>query len=151
MNQHQHINAELERQYSFLSDAILINPSALAHRAYETFATGEEDAHIQYASLEHIKQMARAFLRSRKDADGDMNEAHGAQGNLDLGTAFSGKLQDRYPLPRADGEEPVYKLRSELTDEERAWNAQQLRKSARSRLEHADALEAEGQMKATAA
>jgi len=146
VNQHQQINAELERQYAFLDGAVTIMPSALAHRVFETFATGEEEAHIAYSSIEHLKHMARVFLRSRKDADGDMNEAHGAQGELDLGVSFSGKLQDRYPIPRAADEEPAYKLRSHLTADERAWNVRQLRKSASARMEHADALEAEGQI-----
>lgn len=149
MNQHQQINSELDRQYAFLSGAIIISPAALAHRVFETFSTGEEEPHIQYTSLEHLKHMARVFLARRKDADGDMNAAHGAQGDLDLGVTFTG-LQDRYPLPRKAGEEPAYKLRSELTDDDRGWNIQQLRKSARARLKHADALEAEGQMKASA-
>ena len=149
MNQHQKINAEFERQYMFLEDAILISTSALAHRVFESFSTGDEEPHIEYTSLEHMKHMARVFLARRKDVEGDLNEAH-AQGELDLGVAFSGKLQDRYPLPRKDGEEPVYKRRSDLTEDERAWNVQQLRKSARARLEHADALEAEGMMVAAA-
>lgn len=146
MNLHQHINAEFERHYSLLAGATHIMPSALAHLAFETFCSGDEEAHIAYASLEHLKHMARVFLARRKDADGDLNEAHGGQSELDLGVAFSGKLQDRYPIQRQPGEEPVYKLRSELTAEERAWNVSILRKSARARLEHADALEAEGQM-----
>lgn len=146
MNQHQKINGELERQYTFLDGAIIVSPSALAHRVYEVFSHGDEDAHIAYSSLEHMKHMARVFLASRKDADGDKNEAHGAQGELDLGVSFSGKLQDRYPLPRKAGEEAAYKLRSHLTPEERRWNVMQLRKSASARMEHADALEAEGQI-----
>lgn len=149
MNQHQKINREFERQYIFLSGAIIISPAALAHRVFEEFSTGEEEPHIHYTSLEHLKHMARIFLARRKDVDGDMNPAHGAQSDLDFGVTFTG-LQDRYPLPRKQGEEPAYKLRSELTDEERAWNVQQLRKSASTRLKHADALEAEGQMKGAA-
>jgi hypothetical protein len=142
VNLHHQINAELERQYSILSDAVLISPATLAHGAFERFSTGEEDAHIQYACLEHMKHMARVFLAKRKDAEAEMSEAYSRQGELAL--EFSGKLQDRYPLPRKEGDEPVYKLRSELTAEERAWNVAALRKSARARLEHADALEAEG-------
>lgn len=145
MNQHQQINAELDRQYAFLSDAVSIMPSALAHRVFETFSTGEEEPHIAYTSLEHLKHMARVYLAKRKDPDGELNDAHSGQGQFDLGVSFSGKLQDRYPLPRKAGEEPAYKLRQHLTPDERAWNAAQLRKSARARLEHADALEAEGQ------
>lgn len=150
MNQHQRITRELERQYELLRDAAIVFPSALAQGVYEHFMHGDEDLHIQYASLEHFKHMARVFLAKRKDADGDENDAHSAQGNFDLGTSFSGQLQDRYPLPRKQGEEPAYKLRSELTDDERAWNVRQLRKSAKARQEHADALEAEGQIKGAA-
>ena len=75
-----------------------------------------------------------------------MNQYQKINGELDLGVSFSGKLQDRYPLPRKAGEEAAYKLRSHLTPEERRWNVMQLRKSAHARLEHADALEAEGQI-----
>lgn len=151
MSTHQQIMAEIARQYTFLSDAVIISPSALAYRAFEAFSSGEEEPHIQYASLEHLKHMARVFLARRKDADGDLNETHSAQPEFDLGISFSGKLQDRYPLPRKVDEEPAYKLRGDLTPEERAWNVSQLRKSARARLEHADALEAEGQAQSGAA
>lgn len=146
MNLHQQITAEMARQYEFLRDAVMIGPSALAHSVYETFATGEEEPHIQYMSLEQCKQMARKFLARHCDADDDENAVYGAQGELE----FSGKLQDRYPLPRKAGDEPVYKLRHLLTAQERAWNVAQLRKSADARNEHADALEAEGQMSASA-
>jgi len=148
MNQHQRINNEFSSQYELRSDAILVSPTALAHSVQEVFMSGEEDLHIQYASLEHLKQMARMFLARQKNADGDDNPSHVSQSGMDFGEAFSGNLQDRYPLPRKSGEEPVYKLRSELTELERAWNVQQLRKSAKARQKHADALEAEGQLAA---
>lgn len=150
MNQHQKIMGELARQYAFLDGAVIVSPAALAHRVFEIFTNGDEDPNMQYASLEHFKHMARVFLAKRKDADGEENAAHVEQGDLDLGPGFSGQLQDRYPLPRKAGEEPAYKLRQHLTEDERAWNVSQLRKSARARLEHADALEAEGQLKASA-
>ena len=143
MNQHQQIIEEIERQCLFLKDAILISPSALAHRVYECFAAGEVEPHIAYTSIEHLKHMTRVYLR-RNEADSEDNPAHGQP---DL-PGFSAQLQDRYPIPRKTTEEPVYKLRSYLTPDERAWNVAQLRKSAQARLEHADALEAEGQMAA---
>jgi hypothetical protein len=150
VNQHQRIVNEMTSQYEAFSDAIIVSPTGLAHRVFDAFSSGEEELHIQYASLEHLKHMARVFLAKRKDPDADESEAYARQGALDLGVSFSGKLQDRYPLPRKEGEEPVYKLRHELTEEERAYNVASLRKAGRARLEHADALEAEG-MKAHAA
>lgn len=149
MNLHQQITAEIERQYGAMSGAILISPTALAHRVFEAFSTGDEEPHVQYTSLEHLKQMVRGYLAKSKEPDGDDSDAY-SQGSLDLGITFSGKLQDRYPLPRKAGDEPVYKLRSELTADERAWNVALLRKSGQARLEHADALAAEGQMQASA-
>lgn len=148
MNQHQHIMAEFDRQYEALREAIGISPSALAHRVFEAFADDEIEPHIAYASVEHLKQMARNYLRKAAE-DTDENPVYNRQITLDF-PGFSGQLQDRYPLPRPAGSEPVYKLRSHLTPEERAWNVALLRKSGRARLEHADALEAEGQISSAA-
>lgn len=139
MSQHQQIVTEIERQYEKLQGAIVVGPKALAFKVYQHFAKGAVEPHIQYASVEHLTAMARRFLARRNDPDSDENEVYGGQGSL-----FSGQLQDRYPLPRKSGEEPMYKRRLLLTPEERAWNVEQLRKSAKSRQEHADALEAEG-------
>jgi hypothetical protein len=139
MSQHKQIMTEMQRQYEKLGDAIVVGPKTLAYKVYKHFESGEVEPHLQYASLEHLMNMARRFLAKNADPDAEDNEVYGAQGVL-----FSGKLQDRYPLPRKAGEEPLYKKRSELTEEERAWNVEQLRKAARSRQEHADALEAEG-------
>lgn len=145
MNQHQRIMGEMERQYEAMRDAVIVSPSALAHRAFEAFSHGDEDPHIQYASVEHMKHMARKFLATRKDPNSDESDAYASrQPSFDLGVQFSGQLQDRYPLPRKAGEEPVYKLRALLTPDERSFNVDVLRKGARARLEHADALEAEG-------
>jgi len=143
MNQHQQIMAEMSVRYEAIREAVLVGPGALAQGVYDAFASGEEDPQIQYVSIEHLKHMARRFLASQNDPDSDDNPAHMGQTEFP-GIRFSGKLQDRYPLPRSAGTEPVYKRRSALTAEERAWNVAQLRKSADARQEHADALEAEG-------
>lgn len=146
MNQHQQIVSEMGRQYELLRDAVVVGPKALAYKVHQHFSSGEIEPQIQYASIEHMTAMARRFLAKRHDADSDENEVHGRQ----VWFSFSGQLQDRYPLPRRPGEDPVYKKRSELTSEERAWNVDQLRKSAKSRQEHADALEAEGHERSAA-
>lgn len=143
MTHYQQIIAEMARQYDGMRDAIMVGPTPLAYRVHEAFSAGTENAVLAYASFEHLKHMARKFLAERKSADGDDGEAY-AQTTFDLGVQFSGTLQDRYPIPRKGGEEPVYKLRSHLTADERKWNVRQLRKSGNARLEHADALEAEG-------
>lgn len=140
MTQHEQIQREMTLAYESMRDADIVGPGSLAFSVYQSIANGEEAAGVQYTSVEHLKAMARKFLARRNDADGDESVAHNAQGEF----SFSGQLQDRYPLPRQRGEEPAYIKRGLLTPEQRAWNVDQLRKSARARLAHADALEAEG-------
>lgn len=126
-------------------DCAVLSAAAIASATYEAFCEGDVEAHIQYASLEHFKHMARKAMARHFDDEGDQNAAYEGQGEL-----FSGHLQERYPIPRKQGEEPQYKLRSLLTPEERAWNVKKIRKSGEARLAHADALEAEGMTKAAA-
>ena len=137
MTEHAEIMTEMQAQLSAYDAAILVMPSALAVATYREISPDQdEDRLVQYLSVEMLKVLARKLLGKRFDTDSD--DATAYQGEL-----FSGALQHRYPLPRVKGDEPVYKLRSELTSDERAWNVEQLRKSSRARLEHADALEAE--------
>ncbi|MBP7651150.1 MAG: hypothetical protein KA744_14985 [Phenylobacterium sp.] len=138
MNLHEQISLDIQGVVEGLAGADIISPSYVARELLDLYAGASIDPHIAYASREHFKQMARRVLAGRYDAESDDNEAH--QGEL-----FSGHLQRRYPIPRASGSEPVYKLREALTPQERAWNVLSLRSSARARLLHADALEAEGQ------
>lgn len=144
MNLREEIRSRIAFHYDAIHDAATVSPSTLAAMVFDEYATGSEVPQIAYTSIESIKQIAREFLR-RCDPQGDESEAYAPQGELDLGeTRFRG-LQARYPIPRAPGEEPVYKLRHLLTPEERAFNVSLLRKSALARMEHADALEAEAE------
>ena len=143
MSDHNQIMTEIENQYVKLRGATLASPGALAFRVFHVFSNGDESNEILYASIEHLKHLSRKYLAKKHDADADNSIAY-QQNELDLGERFSGKLQDRYPLPRKRGDDAAYKLRSMLTPEERAWNVEQLRKSAGARMEHARALEAEG-------
>lgn len=126
------------------NDADIITPTSLALAVQREYLEGRVEPHIEYTSLEHLKQLARRVLSGRCDAESDQSEAY--QGEL-----FSGHLQTRYPIPRGRGEEPAYKLREALTADEVAWNVATLRKSAESRLLHADALEAWNQARQAAA
>lgn len=128
----------IAREYEGMKDAEIVAPESLAFRVYETFSTGDEDVRVQYVSVEHLKQMTRAFLRRNNDPDSDESPAYKGKGDL-----FSGTLQPRYPVQGPNGEH-YYKLRHLLTPEERAMNVDRLRRSAGARLKHADALEAEG-------
>lgn len=116
--------------------AVYISPTAVAMDVYSVYGDPDEDEHIQYASIEHFKQLARRRLSKRYDYASQ--EAMEAQSDM-----FSGELQKRYPIPRQRGEEPQYKLRWLLTDLERSFNLDRMRKAANSLLAHADAFEAE--------
>lgn len=133
MSMHEELITALHHELDLLGSAIALSPSSLALAVQQRFAARPIEPHLQYASLEHIKQLARTVLARRFDPDGDESQAH--QGEL-----FSGILQDHYPVPRANGQEPVYKKRDALSHEEVLWNASLLRKSANARLAHADAL-----------
>lgn len=141
MTQHAEIMSSMARHIEELSGAASIMPTSLAWAVFNDISDDEVDPLVQYACLEHLKSMARKSLAGRFTADGESNPAH----TEDL---FSNALQERYPIRRAPGEEPIYKRRDLLTEEERAWNLEQLRKSAKARLAHADALEAEAMSRA---
>lgn len=146
MNQHQQIMKEMEKHYQQLGSAILISPSALAVKVYEHFRKRKDvDPHIQYTSLEHMKSMARTFLRKRNEPTAERDEVSEQDA-----FEFSKELQPRYPIPHKSGDEPQYKLRQHLSPEERAWNVDRLRRAAKTFGEHADALEAEGASMASA-
>lgn len=137
MTLHESIKTEMARFIDDRRDCAILSPAAIASATLDAFISETLEPHIEYATLEHFKGMARKVLAHQFDDEGDENRAYAVQGEM-----FSGHLQDRYPLPRKRGEDPVYKLRDQLTNEEVRWNLQSLRRSADARLAHADALEA---------
>jgi hypothetical protein len=141
MSEHSEIMTEMQAQLDAYGDAIIVMPSALAAATFASLSPeGGASRVIEYLSLQMLNAMARKLLGRKFSHESDDTDAYS-------GDLFSGALQPRYPLPRKRGEEPVYKLRCQLTDDERSWNVEQLRKSAQARLEHADALEAEGDLR----
>jgi hypothetical protein len=137
MSLHESVLQDMARVMADLDDVSIISPTTLALRTLSKFGAEGLDSRIKWASLEHLKDLARRMLRGRFDVDASESPAYDSQGEL-----FTGHLQDRYPTPRRGGDGPVYKLRDLLTEEEIAWNIKALRASARARLAHADALEA---------
>lgn len=136
----QAIRGELER----LNGAECLSPTSLALAVQLRFESGDIQPHIRYTSLEHLKQMSRGVLRGQFDPVADEDDSQ--QGEM-----FSGHLQDRYPIKVPKGAEPQYKMRIALSTSEAQWNIDRLRKSARARLEHADAMQAWNDSRATGA
>lgn len=135
MNLHEAIVSDIHAVLGQNEGVDQVSPTSVALALQAEYAAAGVNPKVAYASLQHLKQMARAVLAGRYSAESDESEAH--QGEL-----FSGHLQTRYPIPRSKGADPVYKLREALTHEEAKWNVEQLRKSAKARMAHADALEA---------
>jgi hypothetical protein len=115
-------------------NSAFISPSSVAIAVHSIFKKPNEDARVSYAAIEHFKHMARKRL-SRK-FDPTSQEAMEVQDDM-----FSGVLQKRYPIPRAENEEPQYKIRQLLTDEESLYIVTILRKKANSLNAHADHFE----------
>lgn len=135
---HEDITVEMQRILSAQLQDDIVTPDSLADAAMAAFFdVAKLEPHNHYLSREQAKQIARHTLARSYNVEG--NESAAYQGEL-----FSGRLQDRYPIPRKLGEEPAYKKLGILTDDEIAWNVAKLRKSAVARLQHADALEAYG-------
>ena len=142
MSEHSEIMTAMKAELEHMDREISILPRTLAVITYSHISTsGTSDRLVEYLTLEQLTAMARKLLGRCYSHESDETVSH--QGDL-----FSGTLQDRYPLPRKVGRDPVYKLRNQLSQDERAWNVEQLRKSGEARMKHADALEAEGQLAA---
>jgi hypothetical protein len=137
MSVYDEVTTQIQREIDSFGEVIVLSPTVVALAVQKHFSNAQLEPHIAYASLEHLKQLARRSLAGRYDPEGDDNKAH--QGDM-----FSGHLQERYPIPRAKDDEPQYKQRTALTDDELQWNCDQLCKSANARLRHADALRAWG-------
>lgn len=92
---------------------------------------------VKIAAILELKQLARAVCRKRQ-ADGESEDEDAS--------LFDGQLQERYPAMRGlseDGSTEGYVLRNHMTVEERRKNINRLRREARAKIRHADALEAE--------
>ena len=134
MSLHEHVVNVMNKviaRYDGISD---LSPTAIAHATQIDLCDDESlEIHIRYTSMQHLKQMARTVLSGRYGVESDETEAH--QGDM-----FSGNLQSRYPIYRKRSDEPIYRKLEELTREDVNWNAASLRKSAKARMAHADAL-----------
>ncbi len=138
MSLHKDINERFVRIHKAKADCVCLTPHALAYGVFREYSPETVERHIEYASLEHFKHMARRFLARQHELGGQNNPSHiGEQGEF-----FSGELQERYPLPRKDDDEPQYKLREHLTPDEARWNLRMLRKKSVGFALHADAFEA---------
>lgn len=135
MSMHEDISQELRSVIDRMSGATDISPELVANLCCDRFGSASTEIHMRYLAIEHAKAMARRILAAKFDPDGQENDAH--QGDM-----FSGQLQERYPIMRRAGEDPVYRPLGTLSLADLDFNVQQLMKSADARVKHARALQA---------
>ena len=119
----------------------LISPEAIAAMVDDAIDPDSLSPSLKtYASMRQIKHHVRGYLRRRHDPE---VKAKNDDPNLPL---FSDELQPYYPVViSSEGEKKKtsYKLRHLLTVSEVQKIAKGMRRSGRTLLSHADALEAE--------
>jgi len=139
MSLHDDVLARMRIEHEALQDLEQICPSTLALRVFEFFkADREYEIHLRYASLEHLKQIARGLLAHAHET-AKRFEDMAAAGSPDM---FAELLQDRYPIHVPKGAEPQYKLRDRMTDAELLWNERKLMRTSDALAQHARALAA---------
>ena len=117
-----------------------VSPTTIALGVFEFFRNKKEfEPHLAYASVEHLKQIARRYLTRHHDPAERLQEAIDAGGQSEM---FAEELQDRYPVPVGRKEEPRYQLREKMSDDDLLWNAFRLDKVSDATRRHADSLRA---------
>lgn len=133
MSLHEQIATDINDVIEHHDGVDAISAASVALTLHDRYGGNDAEPHLAYASLEHLKHMARARLGKRFGALG--GSPLEAQGEL-----FANALQERYPVPTPKGHDPVYKLTSALTHDEILWNAVRLEKAGKTLLEHSRAL-----------
>jgi hypothetical protein len=128
--------------YHSHSDRPTLNPAWLATEAMQAIGFARDLNEIGYLGCHlQFRQIARSFCRKHFEPE-----------QSDEPDLFPGTLQQRYPRrPATEEEEPVYVLLDLLDEDDVAYNVTRLRKEARAKLAHADALEAWGKRRTGAA
>jgi len=121
-------------------------PSRVAQAVLEQIAAEPMTPLVAYASLQYLKDVARTCLREKYEPGGELNKA--IQGDM-----FTGLLQSHYarsPNERIAGE-PSYDELADITRDTWSFNVKRERKVGSAHLQHADALEAWGRDRFSAA
>jgi hypothetical protein len=134
---HAVIMAKVRETITSLQAVSSISPTLVAIKVHDYFInSGDIEAHLEWCSIEHLKQLAREALRHFNPTDRARVEAL-AQNDM-----FSEHLQDRYPIQVPKDEEPQYVRRDDMTPDQLDWSIAQIRRAGRALLKHGDALSA---------
>lgn len=135
MSQHENLTRTMQKIIDDLGECAIMSPAAIAGATLAAIRLAKLEPDIEYLSLEQLKAMARRLLAKRFDPDGEENPAYSAQGEM-----FSGKLQQRYPVPQLRGEPPAYKRTEHLTDQEALAIAGRFKRCSEAHIAHGAAL-----------
>jgi hypothetical protein len=128
---------QIARAIDEMRSATRISPTTVAMHVFEFYSRQSYDEHLAYASIEHIKHLARSVLARQHEPEQRAGALVDEQGDM-----FDDLLQDRYPIKVKRGQEPQYELRHYMSHDDVQWNVQRMRKVGASLLKHADAFEA---------
>ena len=136
MSQHNQITQYMNQKINQLGNVESISPSYLASMISADY--GDEKTHpiMSYMAYEHAKSIARKLLANKFSIDATDSRSYSSEQQ----ELFTGILQERYPVRVNKGQDPQYKPLSYLSESDLDWNINQLRKSAKARIAHADAL-----------
>jgi hypothetical protein len=137
MNAESELVAAVERAYLAHTGRPTISPSWLATEAMIAIGFPRSLHPLGYLGCHlQMRQIARGFCRQHFEPEETVED--------DL---FPDTLQQRYPSVKGAGGEPIYVVLDAMSDDDVAYNVARLRKEARAKLRHADALEAWGRRK----
>lgn len=133
MTQESELNEAIRHVYEKNINKGSISPSWMATQAMNEIGFPRELHEIGYSGCHlQFRQIARSFCRKHFEPEETVEN--------DL---FGDTLQERYPLRQTeDMQEPAYVLLDLLPRQDLLYNVERLRKEARAKLRHADALEA---------
>jgi hypothetical protein len=136
MSEANRLAEEVARACDLNASTTSIDPVMIADRVMTAIGAVFEANPLEWIGCNlHVRQLARAHLRGRFASEPKQTDAED-----DL---FPETLQDRYPCRPHPDQEPVYTLRFALTEDDRWYNIERLRKTAVALVKHSNALEAE--------
>lgn len=138
INDEQKLRDILVRMYERRSGEIRISPAWIATEAMSELDPDKTAPTLVYRAAHlQLRQMARSICRKKFEDDGEAEQHE-----------IWPDLQTRYPAAHSTDAEPEYVLLEHLSEADKTYNVNRLRREGRAKLDRADALEAWWQSKA---
>ena len=113
---HHQVRQQMLQIIDATAAAVDISPTTVAIKTQDHYRNHADlEVHLEFASLEHFKQMARGLLANKHDPLVRLMDPNIDDASIDM---FAEHLQERYPLPRRKGEpkrDPIYRRREAIS------------------------------------